>query len=225
MTTALILKWKRLGSDLPMPRRVRPEEAGHDLAVIVTPEMRGENFAPPVHPDPADPPRITVYPGALVNFATGWAVEIPPSHYGQIRVRSSIGKARWFLASSGAVDPNFRGEIKVPMLYLGAEPFTVTHGDRLAQMMIIAPWSDDTSVLEMAGIALLVFGVIVGVRALPGRGATFTTEDGQVWIQTDTQRVTYPTVPFPAELKPGAMGSYFLVPKDRRAVRVRQQRD
>ena len=134
----LTLKWKRLGSDLPMPRRVRPEEAGHDLAVIVTPEMRGENFAPPIHPDPADPPRITVYPGALVNFATGWAVEIPPSHYGQIRVRSSVGKARWFLASSGAVDPNFRGEIKVPMLYLGAEPYTVTHGDRLAQMMIIA---------------------------------------------------------------------------------------
>lgn len=137
-TGVLTLKWKRLGSDLPMPRRVRPEEAGHDLAVIVTPEMRGENFAPPIHPDPADPPRITVYPGALVSFATGWAVEIPPSHYGQIRVRSSIGKARWFLASSGAVDPNFRGEIKVPMLFLGAEPFTVTHGDRLAQMMIIA---------------------------------------------------------------------------------------
>jgi hypothetical protein len=67
--------------------------------------------------------------------------------------------------------------------------------------------------------------VIVGVRALPGRGATFTTEDGQVWIQTDTQRVLYPDVPFSAELKPGAMGSYFLVPKDRRAVRVRQQRD
>ena len=134
----LTLKWKRLGSDLPMPRRVRPEEAGHDLAVIVTPEMRGENFAAPIHLTPEDAPRITVYPGALVNFATGWAVEIPPSHYGQIRVRSSVGKARWFLASSGAVDPNFRGDIKIPMLYLGAEPYTVTHGDRLAQMMIIA---------------------------------------------------------------------------------------
>jgi hypothetical protein len=67
--------------------------------------------------------------------------------------------------------------------------------------------------------------VIVGVRALPGRGATFTTDDGQVWVQTDSVRVTYPPVPFAAELKPGAMGSSFLVPKDRRAVRVRQQRD
>ena len=67
--------------------------------------------------------------------------------------------------------------------------------------------------------------VIVGVRALPGRGATFTTEDGQIWVQTDAQRLTYPPVPFSAELKPGAMGSAFLVPKDRRAVRVRQQRE
>jgi dUTP pyrophosphatase len=134
----LTLRWKRLGSDLPMPRRVRPEEAGHDLAVIVTSEMRGENFAAPIHLTPEDAPRITVYPGALVNFATGWAVEIPPSHFGLVHLRSSIGKARWVLASSGVVDPTYRGEVKVPMLYLGAEPYTVTHGDRLAQMMIIA---------------------------------------------------------------------------------------
>ncbi len=137
-TGVLTLKWKRLGSDLPMPRRVRPEEAGHDLAVIVTPDMRGENFAPPIHLTPEETPRITVYPGALVNFATGWAVEIPPSHFGLVHLRSSIGKARWVLASSGVVDPTYRGEVKIPMLYLGAGPYTVTHGDRLAQMMIVA---------------------------------------------------------------------------------------
>jgi hypothetical protein len=58
---------------------------------------------------------------------------------------------------------------------------------------------------------------------LPGREANFTAEDGTVWIQTDSQRLTgMPDTPFDAELKPGAMGSYFLVPKEKgRAVRVR----
>jgi hypothetical protein len=68
--------------------------------------------------------------------------------------------------------------------------------------------------------------VIVGVRTLPGRETTFTTDDGVSWVQTDGQRlVGLPDAPFNAELKPGAMGSYFLVPADRgRAIRVRQVR-
>jgi hypothetical protein len=66
--------------------------------------------------------------------------------------------------------------------------------------------------------------VIVGVRALPGRETTFTAQDGTAWVQTDSQRVAgLPETPFDAEIKPGAMGSKFLVPKDRgRAVRVRR---
>ncbi len=68
--------------------------------------------------------------------------------------------------------------------------------------------------------------VVVGIRAPPGRNATFTTEDGQIWVQTDSQGTNFPAVPFAAEIKPGAMGSSFLVPKDRgRAVRVRRGGD
>jgi hypothetical protein len=68
--------------------------------------------------------------------------------------------------------------------------------------------------------------VVVGIRALPGREATFTTEDGVAWVQTDSQRlVGLPDTPFAAEIKPGTMGSYFLVPTERgRAVRVRRVR-
>ena len=65
--------------------------------------------------------------------------------------------------------------------------------------------------------------VIVGMRTLPGRETTFTAEDGGIWIQTDSQRVVgLPEPPFEAEIRPGAIGSSFLVPKERgRAVRVR----
>jgi hypothetical protein len=66
--------------------------------------------------------------------------------------------------------------------------------------------------------------VVVGVRTLPGRETSFTADNGVVWLQTDSQRlVNMPDTPFDAEIKPGAMGSYFLVPKERgRAIRVRR---
>ena len=68
--------------------------------------------------------------------------------------------------------------------------------------------------------------VVVGVRALPGRETTFTADDGTSWVQTDSQRVTgLPDPPFDAQIKPGMMGSYFLVAEDGgRAIRVRPQR-
>jgi hypothetical protein len=67
--------------------------------------------------------------------------------------------------------------------------------------------------------------VVIRLRALPGRETTFTTESGESWVQTDSQRVSLPDVPFDAQIKRGAMSSYFLVPKNGgRAVRVRPVR-
>jgi hypothetical protein len=64
--------------------------------------------------------------------------------------------------------------------------------------------------------------VIVQIRALPGRGATFVTDKGETWVQTDAQR-QWPDVPFKAAIKPGSMGSVFLVPNDyARSFRVRR---
>ena len=65
--------------------------------------------------------------------------------------------------------------------------------------------------------------VIVSVRSLPGRETSFTTKDGATWVQTDSQRIYgLPNPPFDAELKPGAVGSTFLVPKvGGRAIRVK----
>jgi nucleoid-associated protein YgaU len=65
--------------------------------------------------------------------------------------------------------------------------------------------------------------VIVSVRTVPGRETSFTTKDGATWMQTDSQRLYgLPDTPFDAELKPGAVGSTFLVPKSgKRAIRVK----
>jgi len=62
----------------------------------------------------------------------------------------------------------------------------------------------------------------VQVRVLPGRGATFVTDNGDTWVQTDTYRNGFPQTPFKASIEPGAMSSFFLVPAGQaHAVRVR----
>ena len=149
---AVTLRWKKM-SDFapPRPARVWPEEAGHDLAVIVERDMRGVHFGGPHELANGATPWISVYHGALVTFCIGWAVEIPLGYVGVIKVRSSVGQARWVLASSGVIDPTYRGEIKVPLLYLGTDPYTVKHGQRMAQMLVVPrPTVEDIEVEELS---------------------------------------------------------------------------
>jgi hypothetical protein len=67
--------------------------------------------------------------------------------------------------------------------------------------------------------------VVVRVREIMGRNdRAFTTDNGVVWLQTDNAKLKVPETPFNAEIKPGAMGSFFLVTENRnRAIRVRRQ--
>jgi hypothetical protein len=64
--------------------------------------------------------------------------------------------------------------------------------------------------------------VVVALRKVQGN-TRFTTDDGTVWVQTDGRSAFFPPVPFTAEIRPGTMGSRFLVPERlNRAVRVRR---
>ena len=63
--------------------------------------------------------------------------------------------------------------------------------------------------------------VIVAVRQRQGRNTLFTTEQGQTWVQVDFEQNYFPPPPFSAEIRPGRLGSFFLVPARGTAVRVR----
>lgn len=71
---------------------------------------------------------------------TGIAVAIPDGCEGQVRPRSGLALSAGVtcLNSPGTVDADYRGEIRVLLVNLGAEPFTVRRGDRIAQL-IFAP--------------------------------------------------------------------------------------
>jgi dUTP pyrophosphatase len=70
-------------------------------------------------------------------FQTGVAVEIPPGYFGLLRPRSSICKTGYLFASSGIIDSGYRGEIGVPLRWMGNGVDTYRVGDRIAQLVIL----------------------------------------------------------------------------------------
>ena len=68
---------------------------------------------------------------------TGISVAIPPGLEGQVRPRSGLAIRHGVtcLNSPGTIDSDYRGEICVILVNLGAEPFSVRRGDRIAQLV------------------------------------------------------------------------------------------
>jgi dUTP pyrophosphatase len=83
---------------------------------------------------------LVIPPGGRTLVPTGLRVEIPPGFEGQVRPRSGLAVRHGVtvLNAPGTVDSDYRGEIQVILVNLGAEPFRVRHGDRIAQF-VVAP--------------------------------------------------------------------------------------
>jgi dUTP pyrophosphatase len=83
---------------------------------------------------------LTLQPGARLALPTGLILEIPEGFEGQVRPRSGLALNQGItcLNSPGTIDSDYRGEVKVILANLGSEPFTVTRGMRIAQL-VIAP--------------------------------------------------------------------------------------
>ncbi len=83
---------------------------------------------------------VELAPGARALIPTGFALEIPPGLEGQVRPRSGLAvkKGVTVLNSPGTIDPDYRGEVKVILVNLGAEPVSINPGERIAQL-VFAP--------------------------------------------------------------------------------------
>src|SRR5262245_58069001 len=87
----------------------------------------------------ADDP-ITIGPGDRVGVPTGWAMELPAGHEGQVRPRSGLASRHGVTVvnAPGTIDSDYRGELVVLLVNLGREPQVIKPGDRVAQL-VIAP--------------------------------------------------------------------------------------
>jgi dUTP pyrophosphatase len=80
----------------------------------------------------------TLEPGVPHLVPTGLTVEIPPGYEAQVRPRSGLALKHSIAMPNapGTIDPGYRGELRVILLNLGREPYTVHAGDRIAQIVV-----------------------------------------------------------------------------------------
>ena len=80
---------------------------------------------------------VTLQPLQRELIPTGLYIEIPEGYEAQVRPRSglSIKNGITVINAPGTIDCDYRGEVKVPIVNLSGEPFTIAHGDRIAQMV------------------------------------------------------------------------------------------
>jgi len=106
-------------SQWPSPSYATPQSAGMDLkANIDTPIVMG--------------------PLERAMVPTGLSIELPDGYEAQIRPRSGLAAKFGVTVTNapGTIDADYRGEIKVLLVNLSKEPFTINPGERIAQMVI-----------------------------------------------------------------------------------------
>lgn len=111
----------RHATDLSLPAYQSALAAGLDLLAAV----------------PAEKP-LEIAPGGRALVPTGIAIAIPPGSEGQVRPRSGLAVRHGItvLNAPGTIDADYRGEIQVILINLGAEPFIVSRGMRIAQLIV-----------------------------------------------------------------------------------------
>jgi len=119
------LRIRRLAhaADLPLPRYETAGAAGMDLVAA----------------NPSDAP-LVIDPLARALVPTGLVFQLEPGFEAQVRPRSGLAFKHGVtvLNAPGTIDADYRGEVQVLLVNLGSEPFTVTRGMRVAQL-VVAP--------------------------------------------------------------------------------------
>ena len=125
--------------DLPLPAYETAGAAGMDLRAA------GAEEEP-----------IVLRPGARMAVPTGLAFALPQGFEGQVRPRSGLAARHGVtqVNTPGTIDSDYRGEVKVILINLGEEDFTIRRGDRIAQLVIApvtrAEWNEVESLDETA---------------------------------------------------------------------------
>lgn len=81
---------------------------------------------------------IVIQPFERILVPTSLYIEIPEGYEGQVRARSglSLKHGITLINAVGTIDSDYRGEIKVPLVNLSKEPYTIQPGERIAQLVI-----------------------------------------------------------------------------------------
>lgn len=111
----MLLKIKKLDSEAVLPNYAYQGDAGLDLYSNIDLEIK---------------------PMERVIIPTGIAIEIPDGYVGLIWDRSSLGIKEILKTLGGVVDSGYRGEIKIGLINLSQKNFSISKGQKIAQMIV-----------------------------------------------------------------------------------------
>lgn len=127
MTPTLRILWEEWADTTqPLPRYETDGAAGADVRANLPPEIRADG--------------LILQPMERRIVPTGFRMEFPHGFEVQIRPRSGLALKHGITLPNtpGTIDSDYRGPLGVLLVNLGAEPYLIHHGDRIAQM-IVAP--------------------------------------------------------------------------------------
>ena len=109
-----------------------PEARDLDLPSYATDGSSGLDLFAAVDSD------LTINPGERKLTPTGIRIAAPPGYEAQIRPRSGLALKHGIslVNTPGTIDSDYRGPVKVIVINLGSQPYTIKRGDRIAQMVI-----------------------------------------------------------------------------------------
>jgi dUTP pyrophosphatase len=122
---------KEKTSDLELPRYHSAQASGMDVSAAI--DMS-----------------VVLRPGQIDLFPTGFSVAIPDGYELQVRPRSGVAMKHGVtvINSPGTIDADFRGEIFIGLINLGKEPFIISRGDRIAQLVLAPVFLADLEVVS-----------------------------------------------------------------------------
>jgi len=131
MPISLLIRRKPGCEDLPLPRYMSEAAAGMDVCAAV------------------DAP-VALAPGDVRLIPTGLYVAVPTGFEVQVRPRSGLALKHGLVIvnSPGTIDADYRGEVGIIVGNVGREPFTVTRGLRIAQLVVAAVAKADVQVVD-----------------------------------------------------------------------------
>ncbi len=111
---------------VPLPAYETGGSAGADVRANLPPERRAEG--------------LTLGPMERALVPTGLRLGIPAGHEVQVRPRSGLALRHGItlVNTPGTIDSDYRGPLGIIVVNLGSEPYTIRHGDRIAQL-VVAP--------------------------------------------------------------------------------------
>lgn len=142
MTQTPLLKIVKTDPDVVIPQLATPGSAGADLVAMI----RDDHGA-------VLEEGVTLQPLQRYLFDTGLRMDIPEGFEIQIRPRSGLALKHGLtvLNTPGTIDSDYKGPIKVLLVLLGAEPYTIHHKDRIAQMVLAQTCSFRTTLATQIG--------------------------------------------------------------------------